>query len=214
MQAQDRATLARFAESEDIKSLRDEIGLARMMVERHWNMIKTENDYISRAPSINTLLLTIERLIKSSHAIEQSLESLLSRTSVIAFAQLLVQIVMDELEVIPNHEPVADRILKRVMATLTPGAAKSTSFPQLASRRHCHFRRLAFVAAGRRRVLKHPRSPGSYLHELSSLVCLRKTCDVLERDPLRGLLGRRSGKVSCRQPEVPERQYNRGRPER
>jgi len=130
-QAQDRATLARFAESEDIKSLRDEIGIARMMVERHWNMIKTENDYISRAPSINTLLLTIERLIKSSHAIEQSLESLLSRTSVIAFAQLLVQIVMDELEVIPNHEPVADRILKRVMATLTPGAAKSTSLPQL-----------------------------------------------------------------------------------
>jgi hypothetical protein len=127
--AQDQAKLARFAESENIKSLRDEIALARMMIERHWNAIKTDNDFVSRAPSINSLLLTIERLIKSSHSIEQSLQTLLGRPAVIAFAQLLVQAVMDELESVPNYEPIADRILKRVMATVSADAAKTMILP-------------------------------------------------------------------------------------
>ena len=46
---QDQARLAQFAESENIKSLRDEIALARLMVERHWSMIKTDNDFVNRA---------------------------------------------------------------------------------------------------------------------------------------------------------------------
>jgi hypothetical protein len=130
-QAEDQAKLAQYAESENIKSLRDEIALARIMVERYWNMVKTDNDFIARAPSINSLLLTIERLIKSSHSIEQSLQTLLGRPAVIAFAQLLVQAVMDELESIPNYEPIADRILKRVMATVSADAAKTMILPAI-----------------------------------------------------------------------------------
>ncbi len=124
-QAHDQAQLARFAESESIKSLRDEIALARMMVERHWNAIKSDNDFISRAGSINTLLLTIERLVKSSHSIEQSLQTLLGREHVIAFAQLLVKACMDELQDLPGYEPVADRIINRVMATVSGNANKA-----------------------------------------------------------------------------------------
>ena len=125
-QAHDQAKLARFAESEQIKSLRDEIALARMMVERHWNMIKNDNDFINRAPSINSLLLTIERLIKSSHSIEQSLKTLLGREHVIAFGQMVVQIVMDELQTLPNYEVITDRIIRRVMATVSSDAANTT----------------------------------------------------------------------------------------
>lgn len=128
-EAQDQAKLAQYAESETIKSLRDEIAICRMMVERHWNMIKSDNDFIARSPSINALMLTIERLIKSSHSIEQSLQSLLGRPAVIAFAQMLVVAVMDELQVIPNYEPIADRILKKVMGTLSADAAKTMILP-------------------------------------------------------------------------------------
>ena len=131
-QAHDRATLARFAESEGIKSLRDEIALARLMVERHWNMIKNDNDFVNRAPSINSLLLTIERLIKSSHSIEQSLKTLLGREHVIAFGQLLVKVVMEELKTLPDYELIADRILQRVMETVSGDAASTMIvIPQL-----------------------------------------------------------------------------------
>jgi len=129
---QDQARLAQFAESENIKSLRDEIALARLMVERHWSMIKTDNDFVNRAPSVNSLLLTIERLIKSSHSIEQSLQILLGRDQVIAFAQLFVQAVMDELVGIPNYEPTVERIITRIMATVSNDARKTMILPAIA----------------------------------------------------------------------------------
>ncbi len=133
-EAHDRAKLARFAESESIKSLRDEIALARLMVERHWNMIKNDNDFVNRAPSINSLLLTIERLIKSSHSIEQSLKSLLGREHVIAFAQLLVKAVMDELDTVPGYEKIMDRVIAKIMSTLSDDAASTVVvIPQLTS---------------------------------------------------------------------------------
>jgi len=133
-EASDRAKLARFAESESIKSLRDEIALARLMAERHWNMIKTDNDFISRASSINSLLLTIERLVKSSHSIEQSLKSLLGREHVIAFAQLIVKAVMDEIAEVPGYEKIMDRVIAKVMSTLSNDAASTiTVVPQLTS---------------------------------------------------------------------------------
>jgi len=131
-EANDRARLASFAESENIKSLRDEIALARLMAERHWNMIKNDNDFINRAPSINSLLLTIERLVKSSHSIEQSMKSLLGREHVIAFAQLLVKVVMDELVTVPGYEEIMDRVMLKIMSTLSSDAASTiTVVPQL-----------------------------------------------------------------------------------
>jgi len=61
--AQDSTRLAHFAEHEDVKSLRDEIALARMLIERRFNLIKDDADLISASSSLNTLLLTVERLV-------------------------------------------------------------------------------------------------------------------------------------------------------
>jgi len=132
--ANDRATLARFAESENIKSLRDEIAMARMLAERHCNLIKNDNDLERRSGQINTLLLTIERLVKSSHSIEQSLKSLLGREHVIAFAQLIVKVVMDEISTVPGYEKIMDRVIAKVMSTLSDDAASTiVVIPQLTS---------------------------------------------------------------------------------
>ncbi len=59
--AQDSTRLAQFAEHEDVKSLRDEIALARMLIERRFNLIKDDADLIAACGSLNTLLLTVER---------------------------------------------------------------------------------------------------------------------------------------------------------
>ena len=77
-------------------------------------------------------MLTIERLIKSSHSIEQSLQILLGRDQVIAFAQLFVQAVMDELVGIPNYEPTVERIIMRIMATVSNDARKTMILPAIA----------------------------------------------------------------------------------
>jgi hypothetical protein len=96
--AQDSTRLAQFAEHEEVKSLRDEIALARMLIERRFNLIKDDADLISACGSLNTLLLTVERLVKSAHAIEKSLGTLLARTAVLRLGRQICQIIVDRLE--------------------------------------------------------------------------------------------------------------------
>jgi hypothetical protein len=116
--AHDQARLAQFAEHEEIKSLRDEIALARMLVERRWNMVQTDTDLLAACGTLNTLLLTIERLVKSCHQIEQSLGALLARQSVIKLGQQVCQIIIDRLEGIPNYEEIVDGIIQDIIATI------------------------------------------------------------------------------------------------
>ena len=52
-----RARLHKFADHEEIRSLREEIALARMLAEPRWNMVKNDNDLIMACGSLNTLLL-------------------------------------------------------------------------------------------------------------------------------------------------------------
>jgi len=117
-QAQDRTRLAQFAEHEEVKSLRDEIALARMLIERRFNLIQNDADLMQACGPLNTMLLTVERLVKSAHAIEQSLGNLLARQSVLRLGQLICQIIVDRLEGIPNYEQIVDGIITDIVATI------------------------------------------------------------------------------------------------
>jgi hypothetical protein len=116
--AHDQARLVQFAEHEDVKSLRDEIALARMLVERRFNLINTDSDLLAACGQLNALLLTIERLVKSAHSIEQSLGALLARQSVIKLGQRVCQIIIDRLEGIDNYEQIVDGIIQDIIDTI------------------------------------------------------------------------------------------------
>lgn len=116
--AEDRVRLHRLAEHDEIRSLREEIALARMLAERRWNMMKTDNDAIIHCASINTLLLTIERLVKSAHSIEQNLGILLSKSAVLNLGQAICRIIVDELEGIEDYEEIVDKITQRILTTI------------------------------------------------------------------------------------------------
>ena len=58
--AQDRARLAAFAEHDDIKSLRDEIALTRMMVEGLWNSAQSDAERLAVYGRVNSHILTLE----------------------------------------------------------------------------------------------------------------------------------------------------------
>lgn len=116
--ANDQTRLAQFAEHEDVKSLRDEIAFARMLIERRFNLIQNDADLLSACGSLNQLFLTVERLVKSAHAIEQSLGSLLARQSVLRLGQQICQIIVDRLEGLPNYEQLVDTIILDIIATI------------------------------------------------------------------------------------------------
>lgn len=117
-EAKYRARLAQLAEHDEIKSLREEIGLARMLIEKRFDLIRNDNDLLAACAPINTMLLTVERLVKSAHTIEQNLGSLLAKTAVLKLGQQLCEIVIEELTGVDNYEAIVDRITDRIVETI------------------------------------------------------------------------------------------------
>lgn len=109
-----RSRLGELKEHEQIVSLREEIALTRLLIEERFNNIKNDADLLAAYSTVNSLVLTLERLIKTSHHIEQQLGTLLSKPSVLVLGQVLVQIVGEELQNVPNYEDVVDRLGTRI----------------------------------------------------------------------------------------------------
>lgn len=118
-QVEDRRRLAEFAQHDHIKSLRDEIGLVRLLIEKRFNLIRTESDLLQGTASLNAMFLTLERLVKSCHNLEQSLGELLSKDSVVRLGQAICEIVIDELQGVEGHEEIIDRIVGRLFPTIS-----------------------------------------------------------------------------------------------
>jgi hypothetical protein len=125
-QARYRTRLAELSEHEEIKSLREEIALARMLIERRFDIIKSDEQLIQACAPINTMLLTVERLVKSAHIIEQNLGSLLAKPTVLRLGQQLCEIVIDELAGIDGHEEIVDRITDRIVRAIADSKNEET----------------------------------------------------------------------------------------
>ena len=114
-----RDKLAHFVEHEEIKSLREEISLTRMLIEERFNVIDCESDLLAAIGGLNTLLLTVERLVKSAHTIEQNLGSLLAKSSVLVMGRQIVEVIVEELQDVPGYEEIVDRISERIVECIS-----------------------------------------------------------------------------------------------
>lgn len=121
-----RKRLAQLTDHDDVKSLRDEIAIARMLIEERLNGIKSDHDLLAACGPLNQLLLTVERLVKSAHVLEQNLGLLMSKETAMRLAARLGDIVVEVLkeEALPRHEEVADEIFARFASCIQ--AAQNT----------------------------------------------------------------------------------------
>jgi len=108
----------RHSQVEELKSLREEIALCRSLVERRLNMVESNADVISAVGQVNSLFVTLEKLVSSCHRLETSLGNLLSKASLLDLAKVIVEIVMDELEGLDGYETIVDRISERMVAKI------------------------------------------------------------------------------------------------
>jgi hypothetical protein len=116
--ADSQKRLLELADHEEIRSLREEIAIVRMLIEQRMNMIKNDTDLLVHSGAINSLVLTIERLVKSAHTIEQNLGILLSKSAVIALGQTICKIIVEELDGIENYEEIVDSIMTRISTSI------------------------------------------------------------------------------------------------
>lgn len=110
-----RAQLERHSNSDHIKSLRDEVGILRMMMETRLNKCHDEMDLMLQSGPIADLVLKIDRLVTSCHKLEGSMGELMDKTAVIQFANVIIGIIG---EVLSEHPEELNIIAERILSTL------------------------------------------------------------------------------------------------
>jgi hypothetical protein len=116
--AQDRTRLAQLDDPEGLKSLRDEVVIATGMLERRLNMVDSDAEFLQAFPQIERFLRSVAELKKSSFFLEQKSGAMLSREQAFGLVRLMIAIVVDELDGIPNYEQIMDRIVTRILPTV------------------------------------------------------------------------------------------------
>lgn len=104
-----------FSDSSKIKSLREEIGILRMMLEETVNKCENQGQLILFASKISDLVMKIERLVATCHKLESSLGMMIDK---IAAQQLANEIVAIIGEYVTDPETVA-QIADRIGLTVT-----------------------------------------------------------------------------------------------
>jgi hypothetical protein len=126
--ADEQTRLTNLSDSlEPVKELRDTIALLHMLIEKRYNSAKTDTELLQACGPLNTMFLSMERLISSSHKIEQDLGQLLAKNAILSLAKQMVEIIIEELKGIKDYEAIVDRITSRIITTV--GGAGQPTLP-------------------------------------------------------------------------------------
>ena len=92
-----RLTVARrraeeLAGSNHVKSLRDEIGLLRLVIEQRLNQCQTEVEMALAGPQIAEMIGKVDKLVNSAHRLEGSLGQTLDKQALLNFAEKIIAI--------------------------------------------------------------------------------------------------------------------------
>ena len=108
-----RAKLEQQATSPSIKSLRDEIGILRILMEERLEKCQDENELLMQSGPISDLVLKIDKVVTSCHKLEGSMGQLLDKAALIQFASRIIEVIGEVLEgQDDNLNIIADRILE------------------------------------------------------------------------------------------------------
>jgi hypothetical protein len=110
-----RARVNSFADNPQVKSLREEIGILRLLLETTLNQCADASDLERRSHSISELVLRIEKLVKTCHQLETSTGRLLDRSQLLIVAEKIVTIVATHVKDPNTSERIADAVATLVL---------------------------------------------------------------------------------------------------
>lgn len=93
-----QARLEKQANSPELKSLRDEIALLRILIEDRLNACRTDTDLILQSGPISDLIMKVDKVVNSCHRLEANLGNLLDKTDLIQFASEVINILSEMLD--------------------------------------------------------------------------------------------------------------------
>lgn len=106
-----KARIHGHADSAVIKSLREEIGILRIIMEERLSKCETGNDFILYASAIQDTVMKIEHLVTSCHKLEDKLKVVVDRAQLLQFATMVINIVASKVTDETILEQISDEIL-------------------------------------------------------------------------------------------------------
>lgn len=82
-----------FANHDRVKTLRDEVGVLRMLLENTVRLCKSHTDVLIFSSKISDLVLKIEKLVTSCHRLEATSGMLLDKSAALSLASQMVDII-------------------------------------------------------------------------------------------------------------------------
>lgn len=116
---EDQNRIDELTKHELIKSNCEDISWQIIVIERRWNSIKTDLDFSRAIPQICDTLKTLEGTIKEAFKAEQTLGRLLDPETMRRLATAIIAIITENLDHLPSHEKIIDRICHRIANTIT-----------------------------------------------------------------------------------------------
>lgn len=123
--AQWQARIGEFADSEKVKSLREDIGVLRLVLEETLSICKDSNDLLMYASRITDTVIKIEKLVASCHRLETATGNTLDKQQALQFAATVV-------EIIGRHvvdADAVDAVQSEIMQLLSRTREDVRSFP-------------------------------------------------------------------------------------
>jgi len=107
-----------FSQSETVKSLKDEIGILRLLIETIMVRCTDQTSLIIQSSKIADLITKLEKLTTSCNRLDASMGMLLDKTSALAFASQIVNIIIKYVDDPVVHDEISNEIID-ILASLT-----------------------------------------------------------------------------------------------
>ncbi len=101
-----------LSNSSYLTDLTDEVGILRLLIEEMINSCNDESELLMRAGPLADLVMKSEKLVSSCHRLDSKLGNLLPKNKIIQFAQLIVEIISNEIKDERTLDIISTRILK------------------------------------------------------------------------------------------------------
>lgn len=79
--------------SDKLTSLKDEVTLLRILIEERWNHCSSDQELLLSSGPLSDLIMKSSALVEKCHKLDSKLGNLLDRSKVMQFAQVIIEII-------------------------------------------------------------------------------------------------------------------------
>ena len=120
-----QARVNTLADNSGIKSLREEVGILRMILENMLNQARDEQELLMFSARASDLVMKIERLVSSCDKMEGKMGQLLGKDSVLRLAAQYVEIITEHVEDADIIDKISTKMIAVTMDLNAPDRSRS-----------------------------------------------------------------------------------------